>query len=58
MVLAGAGGIDHADLCKLAKQHFGKITDKYEAEIPLDLHVSYNSNRIKLSILSKSLFLF
>merc|ERR1711990_1304618 len=37
MVLAGAGGVNHEDLCKLADQHFGKITDKYDAEVPLDL---------------------
>lgn len=37
MVLAGAGGVNHDDLCKLATKHFGKITDKYDAEVPLDL---------------------
>jgi processing peptidase subunit beta len=41
MVLAGAGGVNHDDLCKLANQHFGKITDKYDAEIPLDLNCRY-----------------
>merc|ERR1711976_990181 len=26
MVLAGAGGVDHDELCKLAEQHFGKLS--------------------------------
>merc|ERR1712156_171776 len=34
MVLAGAGGVNHEDLCDLATKHFGKITDKYDHEIP------------------------
>ena len=25
MVLAGAGGVNHGDLCSLAEKHFGKI---------------------------------
>merc|ERR1712141_572638 len=37
MVLAGAGGVNHEELCDLATKHFGKITDKYDAEVPLDL---------------------
>merc|ERR1712012_1052006 len=38
MVLAGAGGVDHGKLCELAEKHFGEITDKYDAEVPIDLH--------------------
>ena len=36
MVLAGAGGVDHDELVKLAEKHFGNITNEYEnAAIPL-----------------------
>lgn len=41
MVLAGAGGIDHGDLCKLATEHFGKISNVYENEVPKDLPCRY-----------------
>ena len=41
MVLAGAGGVNHEDLCDLATKHFGKITDKYSAEVPIDLNCRY-----------------
>ena len=41
MVLAGAGGVNHEELCDLATKHFGKITDKYDAEVPLDLAMRY-----------------
>ena len=41
MVLAGAGGVNHEELCNLATKHFGKITDKYDAEVPLDMHMRY-----------------
>ena len=36
MVLAGAGGVKHDELCKLAEQHFGKIGTTYDADIPID----------------------
>ena len=36
MVLAGAGGVDHDTLCKLADKHFAKIGTDYENEIPID----------------------
>jgi processing peptidase subunit beta len=41
MVLAGAGGVNHEELCNLATKHFGKITDKYDAEVPLDMAMRY-----------------
>jgi len=47
MVLAGAGGVNHEDLCDLATKHFGAITDKYEAEVPLDLHCRYTGSDIR-----------
>lgn len=47
MVLAGAGGVNHEDLCELGTKHFGKITDKYDAEVPLDLHCRYTGSDIR-----------
>jgi len=41
MVLAGAGGVAHEDLCKLATEHFGKISNVYESEIPKDVPCRY-----------------
>ena len=41
MVMAGAGGVSHDDLCKLTNQHFGKIGATYDHEIPLDLQCRY-----------------
>jgi processing peptidase subunit beta len=36
MVLAGAGGVDHDELVKLAEKHFGDITNEYvNVEIPV-----------------------
>jgi len=48
MVLAGAGGVNHEDLCQLATKHFGKITDKYDAEIPLDLQCRYTGSDVRV----------
>ena len=39
MVLAGAGGVDHAELCQLAKNHFGHLSGNYDAE--MDLNTRY-----------------
>lgn len=47
MVVAGAGGIDHDELCKLTEQHFGKISKDYEAEIPLDLPCRYTGSEVR-----------
>merc|ERR1712142_1090015 len=47
IVLAGAGGVDHEDLCDLATKHFGKITDKYSAEVPIDLNCRYTGSDIR-----------
>ena len=44
MVLAGAGGIAHEDLCKLATQHFGKISNVYENEVPKDVPCRYTGD--------------
>ena len=48
MVLAGAGGVNHEELCDLATKHFGKITDKYDAEVPLDLAMRYTGKFVVL----------
>merc|ERR1719422_1021866 len=37
MVLAGAGGVDHESLCKMAETHFAKIGTDCPHEVPLDL---------------------
>merc|ERR1719362_2539681 len=47
MVLAGAGGVDHEELCDLATKHFGKITDKYDAEVPLDMAMRYTGADVR-----------
>merc|ERR1712165_471894 len=36
MVMAGAGGVNHQELCDLTSKHFGKIGHTYDAEIPID----------------------
>merc|ERR1712029_962146 len=48
MVLAGAGGVNHDDLFQLATKHFGKITDKYDAEVPLDLQCRYTGSDVRV----------
>jgi len=48
MVLAGAGGVNHEELCQLATKHFGKITDTYEAEVPLDLKCRYTGSDVRV----------
>jgi len=48
MVLAGAGGVNHTELCQLADQHFGKITNEYEAEIPMDLGIRYTGSEVRM----------
>ena len=50
MVMAGAGGVNHEELCNLATQHFGKIGHTYDAEIPLELNCRYTG---KVSVLIK-----
>jgi len=47
MVLAGAGGVNHEELCDLATKHFGKITDKYDAEVPLDMAMRYTGADVR-----------
>merc|ERR1719512_319770 len=47
MVLAGAGRVNHEELCDLATKHFGKITDKYDAEVPLDMAMRYTGADVR-----------
>ncbi len=55
MVLAGAGGVAHEDLCKLATQHFGKISNVYESEIPKDVPCRYTGKN-NFTIFSLNVF--
>jgi len=48
MVLSGAGGVNHAELCKLAEQHFGKIGTNYEADIPIDAPCRYTGSDVRV----------
>merc|ERR1712038_2060470 len=48
MVLAGAGGVNHEELCELATKHFSKITDKYDQEIPMDLPCRYTGSDVQV----------
>ena len=38
MVLAGAGGVNHKDLCSMAEKYFAKIGIDCPNEIPIDQH--------------------
>jgi len=49
MVLAGAGGVNHEELVKLADKHFGNVTTKYEnTEIPLLTPCRYTGSDIRV----------
>lgn len=48
MVMAGAGGVNHEELCQLTKQHFGNIGIDYENEIPLDLPCRYTGSDVRI----------
>ena len=37
MVLVGAGGVNHEELCQMANHHFGKISKDYDTEVCLIL---------------------
>ena len=44
MVLAGAGGVNHKDLCDMAEKHFAKIGVNVPNEIPIDQHCRYDDS--------------
>jgi len=48
MVLAGAGGVDHAKLCKLAESHFASIGTDYDNEIPIDVKCRYTGSDVRV----------
>jgi len=48
MVLAGAGGVDHAKLCKLAESHFASIGTDYDNEIPIDVNCRYTGSDVRV----------
>lgn len=48
MVMAGAGGINHEELCDLTTKHFGKIGHTYDAEIPLDINCRYTGSDVRV----------
>ena len=48
MVLAGAGGVSHGDLCSMAEKHFGKIGQDIPAEITLDQHCRYTGSDVRV----------
>merc|ERR1712227_1038122 len=48
MVLAGAGGVNHEELCNLADKHFGKIGVNVPNEIPIDQHCRYTGSDVRV----------
>lgn len=48
MVLAGAGGVDHAKLCDLAEKNFGKIGIDCPNEIPIDMNCRYTGSDVRV----------
>jgi len=48
MVLAGAGGVSHSDLCAMAEKHFAKIGIDCPAEIPIDQHCRYTGSDVRV----------
>jgi len=48
MVLAGAGGVNHAELTALAEKHFANIGTTYDAEIPIDLNCRFTGSDVRV----------
>jgi len=48
MVLAGAGGVNHADLCSMAEKYFAKIGTDCPAEVPIDQHCRYTGSDVRV----------
>merc|ERR1711983_455366 len=48
MVLAGAGGVAHNDLCSMAEKYFGKVGVDIPNEIPLDQHCRYTGSDVRV----------
>lgn len=47
MVLAGAGGVEHEELVKLAEQHFGGLSGTYTSEIPIIPPARFTGSEIR-----------
>merc|ERR1711942_102490 len=48
MVLAGAGGVNHESLCKMAETHFAKIGTDCPHEVPIDLNCRYTGSDVRV----------
>jgi len=48
MVLAAAGGVDHAALCKMGETHFAKIGIDCPNEVPIDLNCRYTGSDVRV----------
>uniref|UniRef100_A0A224Z4I9 Mitochondrial-processing peptidase subunit beta n=1 Tax=Rhipicephalus zambeziensis TaxID=60191 RepID=A0A224Z4I9_9ACAR len=49
IVLAGAGGVKHDELVKLAQQHFGSVKTDYDAKVPpLELPCRFTGSEVRV----------
>jgi len=48
MVLAGAGGVNHGELCSMAEKYFAKIGTQVPHEVPIDLHCRYTGSDVRV----------
>lgn len=46
IVLAGAGGVNHDELVKLAEHHFGHLTSHYDDEVPQVMPARYTGSEV------------
>jgi predicted Zn-dependent peptidase len=47
MVLAGAGGVDHDHLVKLAEKYFGDMTNHYPRTMPTLEHCRFTGSEVR-----------
>ena len=47
MVMAGAGGVNHEDLCQLTTKHFGKISNEVSLEMTPNVHCRYTGSDMR-----------
>lgn len=48
MVLAGSGGVDHADLVALAEKHFGALGGLPSGDVPIDLNCRFTGSDVRV----------
>ncbi|KAH9364272.1 hypothetical protein HPB48_007001 [Haemaphysalis longicornis] len=49
IVIAGAGGVKHDELVKLAQQHFGSVKTNYETQVPpVDLPCRFTGSEVRV----------